>query len=189
MWRKTGASSRVPTTSFAESYRLTIGAMARRVRGPGLVKAGAHRFLLTRRLELWRSADYRWQEVFEAADVMSEGAVREERDGLVYYGTTSLLLTFTSGGGVVPDELAMAVARLASTDPHARVRAIRIACREAQVRSADPIGKVRAEFVVRPDSRGVRIDIEVEAPIRKADSATAPRRTSRAARRKRTARA
>jgi hypothetical protein len=114
---------------------------------------------------MWRSADYRWRELFEAADVMSEGAVRQELEGPTYYGTTSLLLPFTSRGGLVPDELALDVTRLVSRDPHARVRAVRIARREAQVRSVHPIGRIRAELVVRHDSRGIRLDVEVEARV------------------------
>jgi hypothetical protein len=119
----------------------------------------------SRIVEVWKSSDYRWRELFEAADVMSEGAVRYELEGPTYYGTTSVLLPFTSRGGLVPDELARDVARLASKDPHVRVRALRIAWREARVRSVHPIGRMRAEFVVRPDSRGIRVDIDVEAQV------------------------
>jgi hypothetical protein len=50
-------------------------------------------------------------------------------------------------------------------DPHARLRAVRIACLEAQLRSGGPIGRVRAELFVRRDPRGVRLDIEVEARV------------------------
>jgi hypothetical protein len=145
-----------------------------RPRRPGLAKAGAQRFVLSRQQEVWQSVDYRWRELFEKADVMSEGAVRRDADGPIYYGTTSVLLPYVSAGGLVPDEFATSVTRLAARDPHARVRAIRIACREAQVRSKDPIGKVRAEFVVRPDSRGVRIDIDVEAPVHESPARSAP---------------
>lgn len=149
--------------------------MKRRSRGPGLAKAGGHRFVSVRGRELWQSADYRWRELFEQADVMSEGAVRRDAEGAFYYGTTSVLLPYASSGGLVPDEMAMPVTRLAAHDPHARVRAIRIACREAQVRSKDPLGKVHAEFVVRPDSRGIRIDIDVEAPVHEAPARPAAR--------------
>lgn len=134
-------------------------------KGPGLAKAGAQRLVSTRPLEMWRSSDYRWNELFESADVMSEGAVREELEGPTYYGTTSLLLTFSSHGGLVPDELGTDVQRLVAKDPHARVRAIRIAYREAQVRSVHSIGRINAEFVVRSDPRGVRVDIDVEARV------------------------
>ena len=47
----------------------------------------------------------------------------------------------------------------------ARLRAIRIACLEAQVRSGAPIGRVRAELFVRSDARGIRVDVDVEARV------------------------
>jgi hypothetical protein len=133
--------------------------------GPGLRKTAGLPILSQRNLNLWQSTDYRWRELFEAADVMSEGAAREEPDGTVYYGSTSILLPLISGGGGVPDELVSEVARSLSVDPHARLRAVRIACREAQVRSPGPIGRVRAELFVRTDPRGVRVDVEVEARV------------------------
>jgi hypothetical protein len=157
--------------------------------GPGLAKAGAHRLIRRREVELWHSSDYRWRELFEAADVMSEGAVRDELDGPVYYGTTSVLLPYRSHGGLVPDEVAMQVTRMVTRDVHARVRAIRIACREAQVRSKHPIDRVSAEFVVRPDPRGIRVDIDVEARVlaRAARGKSEPPRSSRAATKRRRA--
>ena len=132
---------------------------------PGLRKTSQLPLLQRRVATLWRSADYRLRELFEAADVMSEGATRKEREGEFYYGTTSVLLPLESAGGQIPDENAELARSIVSCDPHARVRAIRIACREAQVRAAAPLGRVRAELVVRSDERGVRIDIEVEARI------------------------
>ena len=132
---------------------------------PGLAKAGAFRLVARRKMEVLRSADYRWRELFQAADVMSEGAIKDELEGACYYGTTSVLLPFVSRGGLVPDDLAMDVARMVARDPHARVRAVRIACREAQVRSVHTIGRVHADVVVRPDSRGIRIDIDVQASV------------------------
>jgi hypothetical protein len=74
-------------------------------------------------------------------------------------------LPFTSLGGLVPDELAAHVRRIVAHDPHARVRAIRIAYREALVRSVHSIGRIHAEFVVRRDERGIRVDIDVEAHV------------------------
>jgi hypothetical protein len=122
--------------------------------------------LLSRRaLPLVKSSDYRLRELFERADVMSEGKTRDEPDGTTYYGSTSVLLTFASRGGAVPDEGANELVALVAIDPHARVRAIRIACLEAQVRARAPIGRVRAELSVRLDRRGVCIDVEVEARV------------------------
>ena len=118
-----------------------------------------------RTVVLWQSADYRLRELFESADVMSEGATRSEPDGSTYYGSTSVLLPFVSHGGWVPKERARDIERLIASDPHARIRAIRIACLEAQIRSGAPIGRVRAELVVRRDARGIRVDVEVEARV------------------------
>jgi hypothetical protein len=142
-----------------------------------------------RTLELYRSSDYRWRELFECADVMSEGATRTEPDGATYYGSTSVLLPFASRGGGVPDELGPDISRVIACDPHARIRAVRIACLEAQVRSNARIGRVRAELFVRADAHGVRVDVDVEArvfadaqprPVRRAEPAE-PKRGARGA--------
>jgi len=163
--------------------------VSRKPRGPGPVKTGSLVLGTSRKLELWQSADYRLRELFEAADVMSEGRTRSEPDGATYYGSTSVLLPFVSQGGFVPSDRANDIARLIASDPHARLRAIRIACLEAQVRSGGPIGRVRAELFVRRDARGIRVDVEVEArvfksserpgPLRKA-ATPPPKRPSRA---------
>lgn len=144
--------------------------------GPGPVKAGPYSLVQSRAVEVFRSSDYRFRELFDHADVMSEGAIRNESDGASYYGTTSLLLPLASRGGIVPDELAERLSRLVTYDPHARLRAIRIACREARVRSVHPIGRIKAELVVRNDARGIRIDVDVEARV----VATGGRAASRA---------
>jgi hypothetical protein len=76
-----------------------------------------------------------------------------------------VLLPFVSAGGLVPDAFAKDVESLIAKDPHARVRAVRIACREAQVRSVHPVGRIQADVVVRRDPRGIRLDVEVEARV------------------------
>lgn len=132
---------------------------------PGLAKTGGQPLVLRREIELVRSSDYRLRQLFERADVMSEGKVREEPDGRTYYGSTSVLLLFSTHGGGVPEERAPEVLRLLAADPHARTRAIRIACLEAQVRARAPIGRVRAELSMRRAQRGICIDVEVEARV------------------------
>jgi hypothetical protein len=151
-----------------------------RARGPGLKKAHALPLVNVRRVELWQSADYRWRELFEDADVMSEGATRKEPDGEVYYGSTSILLLFSSRGGQVPDDQAEQVARVVMRDPHARLRATRIARLEAQVRSGAPIGRVRAELSARAVAHGIQVGVEVEARVHKelSDRGHAPKKTS-----------
>ena len=123
-----------------------------------------------RSVELWQSNDYRWRELFETADVMSEGATRGEPDGPVYYGSTSVLLTLESLGGLVPDALADQLLALVPRDPHARLRAVRVACLEAQLRSGGALGRVQAEVTVKRDPRGIRVDIDVEADVHELDS-------------------
>src|SRR5690606_13223710 len=146
------------------SLRRTIPFVKRRrPTGPGLAKASSPRLLQQRKVELWHSADYRLRELFETADVMSEGATRRESEGSVYYGSTSVLLKVfdRSADAGRRDELT----RLIGADPHARLRAVRIACLEAQLRADGPIGRVQAELFVRRDRKGVRIDVEVEARV------------------------
>jgi hypothetical protein len=130
-----------------------------------------------RKVELWQSSDYRWRELFESADVMSEGATRDEPDGWMYYGSTSILLPFSSRGGLVPDDQGEQVARILSRDPHARLRATRIARLEAQVRSAAPIGRVRAELGVTRVAHGIQVSVEVEARVHKELGEQTPRKT------------
>ena len=132
---------------------------------PGLRKAGTLPLVRRKSVELLHSVDYRWRELFEAADVMSEGATRNEPEGRVYYGSTSVLLPRASRGGQVPDDELALVRSAIAVDPHARVRAVRIACLEAQLRAGGVLGRVRAELVVRSDPRGIRIDVDVEAPV------------------------
>lgn len=156
-------------------------------RRPGLAKTREQPLLVRRSLELWQSSDYRWRELFEAADVMSEGATRSEREGAYYYGTTSVLLpTTTAGGALRPSEVEhiLGAARL---NPHARVRAIRIAYREALVRAAAPLGRLQAELVIRSDPRGVCFDVDVVARVF-LDEKTAPAPPARTPRRTGTAR-
>jgi hypothetical protein len=118
-----------------------------------------------RSCEFVQSIDYSWQQLFEKADVVSEGAVRSEADGPVYYGSTSVLLATTAYGGVYANADRDALMRLVEADPHARVRAVRIACLEAQLRARQAIAAIRAELTIRRDTRGVRIDIDIEARV------------------------
>jgi hypothetical protein len=164
----TGASQRGRSqqASFSSERELhTIAVVGQKRNGPGLTKTRRLELVQRRNVELWQSSDYRWRELFESADVMSEGATRSEPEGPVYYGSTSVLLPVVSLGGLVPDDQADEVVRIIGLDPHARVRAVRISCLEAQLRSGGPLGRIRAELFVRRDRRGVRVDVEVEARV------------------------
>jgi len=113
-----------------------------------------------------RATDYRWRELFEAADVVSEGAPRTEVDGQTYYGTSSILLRDAGHGGLFPASERAALLALLELDPHARLRAVRVACLEAQLRSKAPLSELRTEITLRVDARGVRVDVDISAQLR-----------------------
>lgn len=154
----------------AESMRPRSGhrtiPIVKRRGGPGLKKTRSLPLVERRTVELWRGTDYRWRELFETADVVSEGAIRHEQDEPIYYGSTSVLLTAARIGAADVDE----VQRLITRDPHCRLRAVRIACLEAELRARAPLGRVHAELCVRRDRRGVRIDVDVEAKVLGSDA-------------------
>ena len=110
-------------------------------------------------MTLLRAPDPRWRELFDQADIVSEGSVRAETNGRVWYGSTSLILR-------VPDGTEPALlAGLAERDVHVRLRALRTAHREACLRAPARLGRFCCEIRVAPDGRGVRIDVDVQAPL------------------------
>lgn len=136
-----------------------VDATSKGRRGPGLAKS-RELPLFQRGGEQVRPVEARWRQLLEMADAMSEGGVRNETSGRVWYGSTSLLLALTG----TEEERAFYVA-IASRDLHIRTRAIRTALREAQSRAPGALGKLSADFRVSSDSIGLRIDVEVQAPL------------------------
>ena len=135
--------------------------MSVKTRAPGLAKTRRLPLLRQRALELWEAADYRWRELFQSADVMSEGAVRREAgEADYYYGLTSVMLRAASRDGPIPDRELERVAMALNHDPHARVRALRIAYLEAQLRAEAPVLRMLAEVVVRRTATEIRVDVE-----------------------------
>lgn len=132
---------------------------------PGLVKIRSIPLVQRRSVELCIAHDGRFRDILDAADVMSEGRVSLEGGALVYHGTTSVLLLRRSHGGLLPDLDVDALAAVLRNDPHMRLRALRIAHREATARAGSPIGSARAELRIDPGARGVTISIEVSAPV------------------------
>ena len=125
---------------------------------PGLAKARSQPLVVSRRTLLVRASDTRWRELFERADVISEGGIRVETQGRVWYGSTSLILPV--------DEIEPSyVASLAGRDVHVRLRAVRTAHREACLRAPGRLGRFVCEVRVAADTRGVRIDVDVQAPL------------------------
>jgi hypothetical protein len=141
------------------------------VRRPGLAKTRKAPLFAGRTLVLLSSSDARWAELFENADVVSEGAPCARGDARIYYGSTNILLSLPLDRvGQTPEYLAAAVAR----DPHVRVRALRAARREAAQRAQGPLDRLTAEITVTSKDRDVIVHVEVEGRVF-ADRRTVPR--------------
>lgn len=110
-----------------------------------------------------RTTEGRWRDLFEAADAISEGAVKEERSGeRVWYGTTSLILGLPVETSLEDRAFLLEVAK---KDVHVHVHALRCAHREAQSRAPGMLGRVSCELHFSDDPRGLRIDVDVQAPL------------------------
>ena len=150
----------------------TIRFMRFPAQGPGLTKTRIAPLFHSRTLLLVASSDARWARLFEKADIVSEGAPRGEGDDRAYFGSSDILLFVRpERQGDSMDRLAGAIAQ----DPHVRLRAVRMARREAQQRAQGPLDSLRAEITVSPSPRGVTVHVEVEArvfPDRRAEPRT-----------------
>jgi hypothetical protein len=111
---------------------------------------------------LVRGDDASWRALFEAADLVSEGSAVAEDGGLVWYGTTSIILRFPEATRA--DDVAL-LAGVAAKDVHVKLRALRLARREAQLRAPSSLGRSSCEIRVVSEDRGVRIDVDVQAPL------------------------
>jgi hypothetical protein len=128
---------------------------------PGLAKARLALLSIERSPRV-RAAEGRWKALFDAADAVSEGSVRREEGGDVWYGSTSLILPLLDEETLAEREFLAAVA---ARDLHVRVRALRVARREAASRAPGPLGRTTCEIRVQSVSGGVRIDVDVQAPL------------------------
>jgi hypothetical protein len=132
---------------------------------PGLTKIRRVPLVQRRRVELCTAHEGRLRDILDEADVVSEGSARLEGSSLVYYGSTSVLIPRRSAGGAVPDPDVTALASVLRLDPHVRLRALRIAHREAQSRAGAPMRTLLAEVRIALDPRGVIIAIDVSARL------------------------
>ncbi|MBX3185490.1 MAG: hypothetical protein KF819_00690 [Labilithrix sp.] len=130
-------------------------------RGPTLRKTRAPE-LLERAGPFVRTTEGRWRDLFTAADAMSEGGVKDEDGERVWYGSTSMILGLPVETPV--EERAFLLA-LAEKDVHVHVHALRCAHREAQSRAPGMLGRTVCEVRFSDDPRGLRIDVDVQAPL------------------------
>lgn len=125
---------------------------------PGLAKTRKAPLVEERNAQLARATDGRWRELIDAADLVTEGAARQEPQGRFWYGSTSMILTTDAGDAAL-------LAGVASKDVHVRLRALRAARREACLRAPGRLGRLACEIRVKTHPRGVRIDVDVQAPL------------------------
>jgi hypothetical protein len=131
-------------------------------RGPSLAKTRTPP-LVERRGEMVRTTEGRWRELFDGADMMSEGAAKDEPGGeRTWYGSTSLILELPVETSL---EIRAELLAIARKDVHAHVHALRSAHREAQSRAPGLLGRVACELRFSDDPRGLRIDVDVQAPL------------------------
>jgi hypothetical protein len=130
--------------------------------GPGLARSRPRGTVSVRWTPLVRGSDANWRALFDAADSVSEGSVVKEGGGPVWYGSTSLILLLPAG--TTPEELAF-LAGVAERDLHVRLRAVRHARREAAVRAPSTLGRSSCEIRVVSEPRGLRIDVDIQAPL------------------------
>lgn len=110
-----------------------------------------------------RTTEGRWRELFEHADTMSEGAAKDEASGdRTWYGSTSVILELPVETSLEDRAQLLAIAR---KDLHAHVHALRLAHREAQSRAPGQLGRVACELRFCDDPKGLRIDVDVQAPL------------------------
>lgn len=117
-----------------------------------------------RTVELYTLSDGVLRDAMANADIVSEGKVTLGKDGLRYDGSTSILLAFTSfeiGHRATRDVLV----ELVSLCPHIRLRAIRIAHREASSRAEGQLNTLSCQIAVSRARERIAIDIEVSARI------------------------
>ncbi|WP_242516308.1 hypothetical protein [Sorangium cellulosum] len=128
--------------------------------GPGLAKVQSPPLLQRRRVELVACAAGPLRALFDRADVLSEGSTRDEHGALVYYGSTSLLVTLPQDA-----PRSTTLDRALAFDPHLRLRALRVAQREAAARAGGPLGPLHAEIRVGPAPRAMAASIALTVDV------------------------
>ncbi|WP_437627584.1 hypothetical protein [Sorangium sp. So ce1151] len=150
-----------------------------RLPGPGLAKVQSPPLFQRRRVELVTCSTGRLHALFDHADVLSEGSTRSEEGGLVYYGSTSLHVALPPDA---PRD--QALDRALALDPHLRLRALRVAQREATARAGGPLGPMHAEIrcglAPRAATTSFALTVDVTARVLLTTTTTKTARPTRA---------
>lgn len=131
---------------------------------PGITKVRRIPHLTRTTKSFVRTLDGAVKEWVELADVVSEGGPSpSEGGGTTYYGTSSVMLEWTRSTD--PELCDPSAFGAIANDPHIRLRVLRIARREAEVRAGGDLGIMRADIAVHSSARGVVLTVEVEARV------------------------
>ena len=115
-----------------------------------------------------------WARVLEGADTVSEGGQVSESDGEVYYGSTSVRCYPEPRPQAIRQLDLSSLARLLLADPHARLRLVRLARREAAARIRGTPGVLRVELSAVAGDEGraaatggehIEVGLEVSAAV------------------------
>lgn len=136
---------------------------------PGLAKI---RPLVVRErvVRLISASDARLHALLAGADVLTEGRAVEENGRLVYYGSTSVVLS-ADGAGIDLESLAL----LAHFDPHLRTRVLRLACTESVRRAGAPAEPIHSEVSVLVRADAVVLIVDLTSVVRDAHTTSARR--------------
>jgi hypothetical protein len=136
---------------------------------PGLAKI---RPLVVRErvVRLISASDARLHALLAGADVMTEGRSVEESGRLVYYGSTSVVLSAERAGTDLES-----LALLARFDPHLRTRVLRLACTESVRRAGTPIEPISSEVAILVRGGDVVIVVDLTSVVRDARTTSARR--------------
>lgn len=114
-----------------------------------------------RTASLLRAVDGRVRELLATADAVSEGQARDEEAGRFWYGSTSILLHLDN----LSTAQRLTARAVLERDVHLRARLLRFAGREASLRAPGGLGPMTCEVRFADDPGGLRIDVDVQAPL------------------------
>ncbi|MBL8743343.1 MAG: hypothetical protein JNK04_19665 [Myxococcales bacterium] len=127
---------------------------------PGLAKARQRSILGQKTRQFIRAQEASLRSWMDHADVVSEGRTNGDR----YFGSTSIFLAWHKA----PEGLSYGgdAAHALLYDPHLRVRALRLARREAEARATGNLSSMSADLRTDFDARGMFVTVDVEAALR-----------------------
>lgn len=130
---------------------------------PGLAKARQRSTLGQKTRQFVRAIESSLRGWMEVADVVSEGRMNGDR----YFGSTSIFLAWQKApeGLSYESDATRAQRQALLHDPHLRLRALRLARREAEARATGNISSVSADLRANFDARGMFVTIDVEALV------------------------